>query len=104
MPARLPAAADGHGSARAPIRCREVQGTQVEVGRVATIEQCMTALQGVLGDIASHKATQGLDRSVSCRFPDLGQAVLGRLSDGAFHDLTAVDDGPDLPRADVRLT
>jgi SCP-2 sterol transfer family len=74
------------------------------VGRVATIEQCMTALQAVLGEIASHKATAGLDRSVSCRFPDLGQAILGRLNDGAFSDVHAVDDGPGLPRADVRLT
>jgi hypothetical protein len=74
------------------------------VGAVAAIEQCMTALQGVLGEIASHKATQGLDRSVSCRFPDLGQALLGRLHDGTFSDVRPVDDGPDLPRADVRLT
>jgi hypothetical protein len=70
---------------------------------VATIEECMTALQGVLGPIAAHKATHGIDRSVSCRFPDLGQAVLGRLHDGTFSDLKAVDVA-DLPRADVRLT
>jgi SCP-2 sterol transfer family len=74
------------------------------VGAVAAIEQCMTALQGVLGEIASHKATQGLDHSVSCRFPDLGQAVMGRLHDGTFSDVHPVDDGPDVPRADVRLT
>ena len=71
---------------------------------MATIEQSMTALKGVLGDIASHKATAGLDRSVSCRFPDLGQVVLGRLHDGVIDELRVVDDGPQVPRADVRLT
>jgi hypothetical protein len=70
---------------------------------MATIEECMKALQGVLGGIASHKATAGLDRSIACRFPDLGKVVLGRLHDGAFDELRVVDDGPDVPRTDVRL-
>ena len=29
---------------------------------------------------------------------------MGRLHDGTFSDVHPVDDGPDVPRADVRLT
>lgn len=71
---------------------------------MATIEQSMTALKSVLDDIASHKATAGLDRTVSCRFPDLGKVILGRLHDGRIDELRVVDDGPEVPRADVRMT
>jgi hypothetical protein len=71
---------------------------------VATIDECMTALKGILGPIAAHKATEGLDRSLSCRLTDLGQVALGRLAGGAVRDLHAVPDGPSVPRADIRLT
>jgi hypothetical protein len=71
---------------------------------VATIDECMTALQGVLGPIASSKAAAGLDRSLSCRLTDLDQVVLGRLSSGAVRDLHAVPDGSTVPRSDIRLT
>jgi hypothetical protein len=71
---------------------------------VATIEQCMTALEGVLGDLAANPAAADLDRSLSCRFPDLQRVVLGRLGSGKVRDLTVVEDGPEIPRADIRLT
>jgi hypothetical protein len=71
---------------------------------VATIDECMTALQGVLGPIASSKAAAGLDRSLSCRLTDLDQVVLGRLSSGAVKDMHVVPDGPAVPKADIRLT
>lgn len=71
---------------------------------MATIDQCMTALQGVLGPIASSKAAAGLDRSLSCRLTDLDQVVLGRLSTGAVRDMHAVPDGSSVPKADIRLT
>ncbi|SEO87158.1 sterol-binding protein [Trujillonella endophytica] len=71
---------------------------------MATIEQCMTALQGILGDLASKPAAQGLDRSLSCRLPDLGQVLRGRLAGGAVRDLSAEDDGAAGPKADIRLT
>jgi hypothetical protein len=71
---------------------------------VATIDECITALQGVLGPIASNKAAEGLDRSLSCRLTDLGQVLLGRLTSGAVRDLHAVPDGPSVPKADIRLT
>jgi hypothetical protein len=71
---------------------------------VATIEQCIKALEGILGDLARNPAAAGLDRRPSCRLTDLDQVVLGRLSAGAVRDLHAVPDGPAVPRADIRLT
>ncbi len=71
---------------------------------MATIDECITALHGVLGPIASSKAAEGLDRSLSCRLTDLDAVVLGRLSAGAVRDLHPVPDGPSIPKADIRLT
>jgi hypothetical protein len=71
---------------------------------VATMEQCLKALEGILGDLARNPAAAGLDRSLSCRLTDLEQVVLGRLSAGAVRDLHVVPDGPTVPRADIRLT
>ena len=71
---------------------------------MATIDQCLTALRGILGDLASNPAAAGLDRSLSCRLTDLDQVVVGRLSTGAVHDLQVLPDGPEVPRADIRLT
>jgi hypothetical protein len=68
------------------------------------MEQCMTALGGILGDLAANPAAAGLDRSLSCRLSDLDQVVLGRLNSGAVRDLNAIPDGPAVPRADIRLT
>jgi hypothetical protein len=67
------------------------------------MEQCLTALKGVLGDIAAHPAAEGLDRSVSCRMTDLDEVVVGRLATGAIRDLHVLPHGPDVPRADIRL-
>ena len=71
---------------------------------MATMDQCMTALRGILGDLAANPGAAGLDRSLSCRLTDLDQVVLGRLGGGAVHDLAAVPDGPSVPKADIRLT
>ena len=71
---------------------------------MATMEQCMKSLEGILGDLARNPAAAGLDRSLSCRLTDLDQVVLGRLSTGAVRDLHAVPDGPSVPKADIRLT
>jgi len=68
------------------------------------MDQCMTALKGILGDLASNPAAAGLDRSVSCRLTDLDEVVLGRLSSGAVRDLHVLPHGPDVPKADIRLT
>ena len=71
---------------------------------MATIEQCTTALQGVLGDLTANPAARGLDRSLSCRLTDLGQVLRGRLAGGSVRDLVAEDDDPGAPKADIRLT
>jgi hypothetical protein len=71
---------------------------------VATMDECLKALKGILGDIASHPAAAGLDRSLSCRLTDLHEVVLGRLNSGAVRDLHVVPEGPDVPKADIRLT
>ncbi|TFV43977.1 sterol-binding protein [Blastococcus sp. TF02A-35] len=71
---------------------------------MATMDQCMTALTGILGGLAANPAAAGLDRSLSCRITDLDQVVLGRLSSGSVRDLRAVADGPEVPKADIRLT
>jgi hypothetical protein len=64
----------------------------------------MTALKRILGDLAAKPAAAGLDRSLSCRLTDLDQVALGRLTSGAVRDLTVLPDGPEVPRADIRLT
>jgi hypothetical protein len=71
---------------------------------VATMEQCMKALQGILGDLAANPAAEGLDRSLSCRLTDLDEVVMGRLSSGAVRDLHVLPHGPAVPKADIRLT
>jgi hypothetical protein len=71
---------------------------------VATIDECLKALKGILGDIAAHPAAAGLDRSLSCRLTDLREVVLGRLNAGSVRDLRVVAEGPDVPKADIRLT
>ncbi len=70
---------------------------------MATMDQCLTALRGVLGGIAAHPAAAGLDRSVSCRLTDLGEVVVGRLGGGSVRDLRTLPHGPEVPRADIRL-
>src|SRR3954453_14949924 len=72
--------------------------------RVATMDQCMTALQGILGELAAKPAAAGLDRSMSCRLTDLGQVIVGRLSSGSVKDVHALPDDPSVPKADIRLT
>jgi hypothetical protein len=71
---------------------------------VATLEQCMTALEGFVGRLAASEGARGLDRTVSCRLTDLGQLVHGRLANGSVHGMTAVADGPTAPKTDIRLT
>jgi Alkyl sulfatase C-terminal len=71
---------------------------------VATMDECLKALKGILGDIAAHPAAAGLDRSLSCRLTDLQEVVLGRLNSGSVRDLRVVAEGPDVPKADIRLT
>lgn len=70
---------------------------------MASVEQCTSALEGILGDLAANPAAAGLDRSLSCHLTDLHQFVMGRLKGGAVHDLHVVPDNPPPPKADIRL-
>jgi hypothetical protein len=70
---------------------------------MASVEECVTALEKVLGDIAAHPAAAGMDRSVSCTLTDLGTLLVGRLRDGAINDLHAVPADPPPAKADIRL-
>jgi hypothetical protein len=71
---------------------------------VATLDECMTALNGFVSKLAAADGARGLDRSVSCRLTDLGQVVAGRLARGSVHDMAAQPDSPSVPKADIRLT
>ena len=71
---------------------------------MATMDQCRTALEGILGDLAANPAAAGLDRSLSCRLTDLDEVVMGRLSSGSVRDLHVLPHGPEVPKADIRLT
>jgi hypothetical protein len=71
---------------------------------VATMNQCIKALQGILGDLAANPAAEGLDRSLSCRLTDLDEVVVGRLGSGAVRDLHVLPHGPAVPKADIRFT
>lgn len=70
---------------------------------MASVEQCISALEGILGDLAANPAAAGLDRSLSCHLTDLRQFILGRLAAGAVHDLHVVPENPPPPKADIRL-
>ena len=71
---------------------------------MATMDQCLTALQQILGDLAANPAAAGLDRSLSCRVTDLDQVVVGRLGSGSVRDLHVVPADPPPAKADIRLT
>ena len=71
---------------------------------MATMEQCMTALKRILGDLAANPGAAGLDRSLSCTLSDLQQVVRGRLARGSVHELRAEPVDQSLEKADIRLT
>ena len=72
---------------------------------MATMDECMTALKGILGDLAANPAAAGLDRSLSCRLTDLDQVVArpAELRRGAG-PARACRTGRTVPKADIRLT
>ena len=71
---------------------------------MASLEQCLSALETVVGGLAAQPAARGLDRTVSCRLPDLGQVLHGRLVKSRVQDLRAAPEASPPPRADIRLT
>ena len=71
---------------------------------MASLQQCLSALETVVGGLPAAPAARGLDRTVSCRLPDLGQVLHGRLAQQRVQDLRADAETTALPRADIRLT
>ncbi|MGH3329064.1 MAG: SCP2 sterol-binding domain-containing protein [Streptomycetales bacterium] len=79
---------------------------------MATVEECRRAIgelaakMGEADDRARRAAA--VERSLSCRVPDLGLTFAGRLSEGAIRDIVTFPDigpgQPGAPRAQVRLT
>src|SRR5689334_15535961 len=71
--------------------------------RMATVDECRTALHGLAAKLEEHAETQGkldFERTLACRVPDLGAAFHGRLSGGRLLDIADGDD----PTAKIALT
>jgi hypothetical protein len=73
---------------------------------MATAEQCRTALDNLIGRIADmdakDRAAHLLDRTLSCRVPDLGVTFLTRISSAGAEPVGLA--GPGAPSAQVRFT
>jgi hypothetical protein len=73
---------------------------------MATAEECGAALESLTGRIAEmdakDRAAHLLDRTLSCRVPDLGITFLTRLSPNGAEPIRQVDGGA--PPAQVRFT
>jgi predicted lipid carrier protein YhbT len=73
---------------------------------MATAEECQTALESLTGRIAEmdakDRAAHLLDRTLSCRVPDLGITFLTRLSPNGAEPIRQVGNGA--PPAQVRFT
>ena len=70
---------------------------------VATVEECERALRSLADRLAAvepeTRARYAVERTVSCRVPDLDVVFRGRLDGEGLQDLEQVDD----PAAQVRL-
>ncbi|MBO0834652.1 MAG: SCP2 sterol-binding domain-containing protein [Actinobacteria bacterium] len=73
---------------------------------MATAEECRAALESLTGRIADldarDRAAHLLDRTLSCRVPDLGVTFVTRLGPHGADTITLADDST--PRAQVRFT
>jgi hypothetical protein len=73
---------------------------------MATAEECRTALESLTGRIANMDAKDRkahlLDRTLSCRVPDLGLTFVTRLGPDGAEPVKVADNGT--PQAQVRFT
>jgi predicted lipid carrier protein YhbT len=73
---------------------------------MATAEECQAALENLTGRISAMDAADRdkhlLDRTLSCRVPDLGVTFLTRLGPHGTDPVTVAADGA--PAAQVRFT
>lgn len=72
---------------------------------MATVEEARTALERIAARLtkvdADQLARHVVERTISCRIPDLGLVFLTRIHEGGLDDFQAVDDAD---AAQVRLT
>ena len=75
---------------------------------MATKNECAEALDRLaekLGRMDDENRSQHqLERTVSCRIPDLDVTFHGTLKDARLLDVTSYDGGAPAPRAQIRLT
>jgi predicted lipid carrier protein YhbT len=73
---------------------------------MATAEECRAALESLTGRIAEmgakDRAAHLVDRTLSCRVPDLGVTFMTRLGPDGAEPVRVVDNGT--PPAQVRFT
>lgn len=71
---------------------------------MATVDECRSALEQFSAKLGGAEGELGraahLDRSLSCRIPDLGVTFRGHLRGGALHDITTE---PGTDKAQIRL-
>jgi hypothetical protein len=67
---------------------------------VATVDECRQALHNLAAQLEAKGASTDLDRSLTCRVPDLDAAFHGRLTGGRLIDIADGDD----PKAKIKLT
>jgi hypothetical protein len=75
---------------------------------MATKNECAEALDRLAAKLGrmddDHRSRHQLERTVTCRIPDLDVTFHGRLKDARLLDVTSYDDGAPAPQAQIRLT
>jgi hypothetical protein len=78
------------------------------VPAVATKNECADALDRLAAKLSriddEHRGQNQLERTVSCRIPDLDVTFHGTLKDARLLNVTSYDNGAEPPRAQIRLT
>lgn len=69
---------------------------------MATVEECAQALHGLAAQLSSSTSSGSakLDRTLSCRLPDLGVVFAGKLQGGELIDIKRTESAD----AQIRLT
>jgi hypothetical protein len=75
---------------------------------MATKNECAEALDRLAEKLGrmddDHRSQHQLERTVSCRIPDLDVTFHGMLKDARLLDVKSYDNGAAAPRAQIRLT
>jgi hypothetical protein len=75
---------------------------------MATKNECAEALDRLAEKLGrmddQHRSQHELERTVSCRIPDLDVTFHGMLKDARLLDVKSYENGAPAPRAQIRLT